>query len=178
MIEHVKSPRFLVLTLIIILAACTRALPLFIQHMWNFTAIGALAVFAGAQFNNKTLAFAMPLAAMALSDLFIGNGFSLVVYLGFIAMVFCGLFINKHKSAGNIVLASIGGAVVFYLITNFAFFYPATLYPRDFSGIIASYIAGLPFLNNMLAGNLIYGAVLFGGFYLLSKRYPVLHTDS
>ncbi len=172
--NHFNSSRFWVLTLIVILAAATRALPLFIPHIWNFTAVGALAVFSGAQFGDKKLAFIMPLAAMALSDLFIGNGFSLLVYAGFLAMVMCGFIIRKKAGVLNITLASVLSAVVFYLITNFSFFYPATLYPRNMGGIIQSYIAAVPFLNNMLIGNLIYSAVLFGSFYLLEKKYPHL----
>ena len=174
MTESVKSPRFIILTLLIIVAALTRALPLLIPHIWNFTAVGALAVFSGAQFRNKSIAFIMPLAAMAISDLFIGNGFSLVVYTGFVAMVICGFLIRKKVSATNVVLSSIVGAMVFFLITNFAFLYSPTLYPHNLSGIIASYIAALPFLNNMMVGNLIYGSLLFGSFYLISKRYPAI----
>ena len=174
MTQLIKSPRFMVLTVLIICAALTRALPLFIPHIWNFTAIGALAIFSGAQFNNKGLAFIMPLAAMAVSDLFIGNGFSLLVYLAFSAMVLCGFLIRSKVSVPNVVISSVGGAAVFYLITNFAFFYSPTLYPHNFAGIKASYIAALPFLNNMVVGNLIFGGVLFGSFYLLTKRYPVL----
>ncbi len=171
----IDSSRFIVLTVIVILAALTRALPLVIDHTWNFTAVGALAIFAGAQFNDKRLAFIMPLAAMALADLlFLRNGFSLLVYSGFIAMVACGFLIRNKVNTMNVVLASFISAAVFYLITNFSFFYPVTLYPRNFSGIIASYTAALPFFRNMLLGNLVYSAVLFGGFYLLSKRYPVL----
>lgn len=173
MINYIKSPRFLALTLLVIAAAFTRALPLLIPHIWHFTAVGALAVFAGAQFD-KRLAFVMPLAAMAISDLFIGNGFSFSVYLGFIAMVFCGYAIRNKKSAANIGLASILGAVVFFLITNFAFFYPATVYPHNLGGIVASYVAGLPFINNMIVGNLVFGAALFAGLNLLEKRFPVL----
>ncbi|MEY3679090.1 MAG: hypothetical protein RI924_1231 [Bacteroidota bacterium] len=174
MINSIKSPRFIVLSLLVLAAAATRALPLFIPHIWNFTAVGALAIFAGAQFNDKRFALFMPLAAMAVSDLFIGNGFDPIVYSGFIAMVVCGMLISKRQSVANLFLASISGALVFYLITNFAFFYPVTMYPHNFSGIIASYVAALPFLNNMLAGNLIYGTLLFGSFYLLSQRFPSL----
>jgi hypothetical protein len=172
--KQIESPRFIVLTLIVVVAALTRALPLFIPHIWNFTAVGALAIFAGAQFRDKRIAFIMPLAAMALSDVFLGNGFSLLVYTGFIAMVACGFLIRNKVNTVNIVLASFISASVFYLITNFAIFYPATVYPHNFSGIIASYTAALPFFRNMLIGNLAYSAVLFGSFYLLSKRYPVL----
>lgn len=171
----IESSRFIVLTVIIILAALTRALPLVIDHTWNFTAVGALAIFAGAQFNDKRLAFIMPLAAMALADLlFLRNGFSLLVYSGFVAMVACGFLIRNKVNTTNVTLASFISATVFYLITNFSFFYPVTLYPRDFSGIIASYTAALPFFRNMLLGNLVYSAVLFGGFYLLSKRFTSL----
>lgn len=74
----------------------------------------------------------------------------------------------------NVILASFISASVFYLITNFAFFYPATMYPRNIEGILASYTAALPFFRNMLVGNLVYSAVLFGSFYLLAKRFPVL----
>lgn len=171
----INSSRFIVLTSLVILAAFSRALPLVIDHTWNFTAVGALAIFAGAQFKDKRLAFIMPLAAMALADLlFLRNGFSLLVYSGFIAMVACGFLIRNKVNTMNVILASFISAAVFYLITNFSFFYPVTLYPRDFSGVIASYTAALPFFRNMLLGNLVYSAVLFGSFYLLSKRYPVL----
>jgi len=171
----IDSSRFIVLTVLVLLAAFSRALPLVFDNTWNFTAVGALAIFAGAQFNDKRLAFIMPLVAMALADLlFLKNGFSLLVYSGFIAMVACGFLIRNKVNTTNVVLASFISASVFYLITNFAFFYPATLYPHNFSGIIASYTAALPFFRNMLLGNLVYSAVLFGSFYLLAKRYPVL----
>ncbi|HYK76446.1 MAG TPA: DUF6580 family putative transport protein, partial [Daejeonella sp.] len=144
MIDQIKTPRFIVLTILVLAAALTRALPLFIPHMWNFTAVGALAIFSGAQFNNRSLAFIMPLAAMAVSDLFIGNGFSLLVYAGFLAMVLCGFLIRRKVTITNIALSSIAGALVFYLTTNFAFFYPLSTYQHNLSGVIASYIAALP----------------------------------
>ena len=117
MIKQVKSPRFLVLSLLVILAAATRALPLYIPHIWNFTAVYALAIFAGSQFNNRFLALAMPLAAMAVSDLFIGSGFSPIVYGGFIAIVLCGMMIRNRVNVTNVGLASVAGAVIFYPVT-------------------------------------------------------------
>ena len=172
--KNLITPRFIVLSLLVIAAALTRALPYLIPHIWNFTAIGALAIFSGAQFSNRGLAFILPLAAMAISDIVIGNGFSLLVYLGFAAMVACGFLVRSKVNVTNVVLASFISASVFFLITNFAFFYPATLYPHNFSGILTSYAAGLPFFRNMLIGNMVFSAVLFSSFYLLSKRYPVL----
>ena len=172
MIKQVQTTRFLVLCLLVVVAAATRALPLLLPNIWNFTAVGALAIFAGSQFNNKSMAFIVPLAAMALSDVFIGNGFNLAVYTGFVAMVACGVFIRNKVNPSNIAMASIAGAVVFFLITNFAFLY--SWYPRNAQGIIESYIMGLPFLRNMLIADVIYGVLLFGGFYFLEKRFPSL----
>ncbi len=170
--KQLQSTRFLVLSLLIIVAAATRALPILLPNIWNFTAVGALAIFAGSQFTDKRLAFIIPLAAMALSDVFIGQGFNVVVYAGFVAMVACGLFIRNRVNVTNVALASVAGAFAFFLITNFAFFY--SWYPHNMQGIIQSYIMGLPFLRNMLIADVIYGVLLFGGFYLLEKRYPTV----
>jgi hypothetical protein len=172
--KDLLTPRFIVLSLLVIAAALTRALPYLIPHIWNFTAIGALAIFSGAQFSNRGLAFILPLAAMAISDIVIGNGFSVLVYIGFTAMVACGFLVRSKVTVTNVILASFISASIFFLITNFAFFYPATLYPHNFSGILTSYAAGLPFFRNMLIGNMVFSAVLFSSFYLLSKRYLVL----
>lgn len=173
MIKQIQSSRFLVLSVLIILAACTRALPRLLPDMWNFTAVGALAVFAGARIADKKLAIIVPLAAMVLSDLFIGGDFTRpVVYAAFVCMVICGILIKDKVSVTNVALASIAGAVIFYLITNFAFLYP--WYPHNMQGVMQSYIAGLPFLRNMLIADAFYGVVLFGGFYLLERKYPAI----
>ena len=37
------------------------------------------------------------------------------------------------------------------------------MYPHTMAGLIACYIAAIPFAINMLAGNLFYAAALFGG---------------
>lgn len=131
-----------------------------------------MAIFAGAQFQNRGIAFLVPLMAMALSDVFLGNGFNLVVYIGFIVMVACGMAIRGRVNPTSIALSSIAGAVFFFLITNFAFLYP--WYPHNWSGVIQSYVMGLPFLRNMIIADAIYGTILFGGFYLLEKGFPKL----
>lgn len=172
MTKTVLSTRYLVLTGLILLAACTRALPLYIPHIWNFTAVGALAIFAGAQFQNRGMAVLVPLMAMAVSDMFLGNGFNLVVYIGFIVMVGCGMAIRGKVTPTSIAVSSVTGAIFFFLITNFAFLYP--WYPHNMSGVIQSYVMGLPFLRNMIIADAIYGTILFGGFYLLEKGFPKL----
>lgn len=174
MIEQIKSPRFVVLSLLIMLAACTRILPLLIPHIWNFTAIGALAIFSGSQFKDSRFSFIIPMAAMLLSDFFLGQGFTPIVYLGLMAMVACGIFIRGKVNPTRIGLASLVGTLIFYLLTNFVCFYPVSIHPQTLAGAIESYVVALPFLRNMLLSDLLYGTVLFGGFYFIEKRYPAL----
>ncbi|MCB9015309.1 MAG: hypothetical protein H6541_05885 [Lentimicrobiaceae bacterium] len=47
-------------------------------------------------------------------------------------------------------------------------------YTPDFSGLMQAYVVGIPFFNNGLSGDLFYNTVLFGGFYLLAQRFPIL----
>jgi hypothetical protein len=44
--------------------------------------------------------------------------------------------------------------------------------PKTFSGLMQTYIDGLPFFQTSLYGTLFFSAVLFGGYYLV-KRYVV-----
>ena len=172
--KTIPSNRFIILSTLILVAALTRAIPYLIPHMWNFTAIGALAIFGGAQFKDKRFAFSIPLCAMGISDLFIGNGFSGIVYVGFLTMVGCGYLIRKNITTMNVILASFVSASVFFLITNFAFLYQSTMYPHNLAGIFSSYAAGLPFFKNMLIGNLVFSGILFGSYNMILKKYPVL----
>ena len=58
-------PRFWLLSTLIVLPAAMRVF----DHPWNFVPIGALALFAGAYFRDRTWAFVVPLGAMLVSDL-------------------------------------------------------------------------------------------------------------
>lgn len=60
--------RLLVLAAMIAFAALTRLIP----HPPNFTPVGVMALFGGACLAGRRLAFVLPLAALFLSDLFLG----------------------------------------------------------------------------------------------------------
>lgn len=164
------SPRFLVLCGMIAAAAFTRLIP----HLPNFTAIGAMALFGGAYFTNKKLAFAVPLTAMFLTDLILGYHSTIIaVYISFALIVVIGMMI-KRKSVSNIVTASVAATVLFFLITNFAFWMTGVLYPVTWTGVIECYVAAIPFFGYNLVGNLFYAGVMFGLFELARVKYPVI----
>jgi hypothetical protein len=167
------NKRFLAVTLFVGGAALARLLP----HPPNVTPIAAMALFGGAYLANRKLAFALPLLAMLLSDLVLGitiYGKVLlvsqpVVYLCLIATVAIGSLIRPRKSWWNIAVASLVSSVLFYLVTNFAVWAFESLYPRNWSGLIACYTAAIPFFRNSMAGDLCFAVILFGGFALLEK---------
>ena len=69
------------------------------------------------------------------------------------------------------MLATLGSSIIFFLVTNFALFYPTMLYPHTVQGIMASYTAGIPFLKNAVIGDLIYSGILFAGYELVIKKF-------
>ena len=79
------KPRAMLLIGMIAAAAALRLLP----HPSNFTPIGALALFAGAHFDDKRWAFVLPLAAMLLSDAVIGFHVQMPIVYGTFALVVC-----------------------------------------------------------------------------------------
>lgn len=139
----------------------------FIPHPPNFAPIGAMALFSGRYIKNKWLAISLPLLAMLVSDYFIGFAsipITASVYLSFGLMVLLGRWLRSHHTLPNVVGASLLGSTLFFLITNGVVwaFDIWGMYPDDFSGLLASYIAGLPFYKYTLAGDLFYVGIFFG----------------
>lgn len=158
---------------IILFASLTRL----IDHPMNFTSVTAIALFGAAYFQNKWVKFILPLSILVFSDFLLelktGWGFhsgTPVVYITFALIVLMGSYLLRKPSVLNIGISVFAGSVLFFLITNFAFFYPEAAvpnpllgqYPHNFTGIIASYKAGLPFFRNMLIGDVIYTTLFFG----------------
>ena len=156
----------------ILFAVVMRLLP----HWPNFTPVAAIAIFGGAYISRKSLAYLLPILAMFISDLIIGfHGTMLAVYLGMAFAAFIGIQLRNRVKIGNVALASVASSVVFFIITNFASWYTGLMpYTRDFAGLMNAYIAGVPFFNTSLVGDLFYSGVLFGSFYLISRRVPSL----
>ena len=150
----------------------TAVLLRFLPHEPNFTPIAALALFGGTYLNKK-YALVLPIAAMVVSDIFIGFDSwqsRLVVYGCFLIAGLIGFWIRRHKSFVAVAGGTLASSVIFYLVTNLVFLYPPTMYAHTWVGQIASYINALPFFRGTLLGDLFYVGVMFGT-YELVKLY-------
>lgn len=175
------NPRFIIVVTVILTAALLRLLP----HWPNFTPIAAMALFAGTYFDRKQYAFALPIAAMFISDLVIGLHANMpAVYMSFAITVLIGMSIRKKVRVGSVLLASLSSSVIFFVITNFASWVGNPMYPQTFGGLIECYVAGLLFFRdatygisffmNDVLGTIFYSAVFYGAYYLTLMRFPVL----
>jgi hypothetical protein len=160
---------------IIALAAALRIAP----HPWNFTPVGAMALFSGAVIKNRRLAFVVPLLALFLGDIFIGfHKLIPIVYASFLLSVAIGFWLRDRRTAGRITAATLLGAVQFFLVTNFAVWALEPFYPHTRAGLVACYVAGIPFFWNTLAGDAVYAVLFFGTFALAERLFPALREPA
>lgn len=166
-----SQSRFWSLAGFILAAAASRLVP----HPMNFTPIGAMALFSGAYFGRRVTAFLVPLAAMLLSDLVIGFHSGMpVVYGCFAVNVLVGMWLQRRRSVVTVPLASLACSLLFFLVTNFAVWQRGSLYPVTWDGLVACYVAALPFFDRTVLGDLFYSTVMFGGFALAERYFASL----
>jgi len=166
-------PRLLIVAAIIVAAAVSRLIP----HPPNLASVTAVALFAGAYVQDRRLAFLIPLVALFLGDLilgFYGLPEMLIVYGSFALIVCIGLWLKQRRSALRIGGGSIASSVLFFVLTNFGTWAFSSIYPKTLAGLMACYIAAIPFFQNTIQGDLLYTLVLFGGFALLERRFSRL----
>jgi len=66
------------------------------------------------------------------------------------------------------------GGLLFFLVTNFGVWWLLGTYPPTWAGLMACYAAGLPYLGSTIVGDAIFSTALFGGWALVTYRWPVL----
>lgn len=173
MSKELFNTRFATLTVLVLAAAATRLLP----HPPNATPIAAMALFGAAHFTDRRAALLVPLLAMALSDLALGYGIHPTlpfVYASFLAIAGLGFLLRKRVSPATVIGASLASSILFFAITNLGVWAMSSFYPPTWEGLVACYTAAIPFFRNTLAGDLVYTAVLFGGFALAARHAPML----
>ncbi len=172
--------------MIIISAVVMRLVP----HIPNFAPMTAAALFSAAYLPKRYILM-VPLIALAISDyllLYVSpfsdpvlnfsrvqplsamfNSTTAWVWGSFMLSALLGLALRKNPSSVRIGSMTILASLQFYLMTNFGV-WAAGAYARDLSGLLGSYVAGLPFLSWTLAGDLFYTAAFFSLYALALKQ--------
>ncbi|HEX9564012.1 MAG TPA: DUF6580 family putative transport protein [Gemmatimonadaceae bacterium] len=146
---------------LILIGILARLLP----HPWNASPIAAIALFSGAMLRPRW-GMLVPLAAVAASDLVLGWHVTIPFTWGSFALIGAlGWWVRSRPDAGRILMGTVAGSCVFFLVTNFGVWalHP-DWYPHSPAGLWQCYAAAVPFFRATLAGDLVYAAALFGGY--------------
>ena len=179
-----KSIKSLVwpLVLMFVLASIYRVIP---GRPAGFAPQLALALFGGAVVKDKRWAFILPVISMFISDLLYQGLFAagLCSFPGFyegqwinyllIASVTVFGFMVKKISVTNVFIVSLLGPTYFFIVSNFLTWAGVgeyVEYPKTWDGLMSCYTVALPFYKNSIFATLIFSAILFGSYVLITRK--------
>lgn len=187
------NPRTLTLILFIVIIGLSRVLlPMFgdLEAIANYSAVGALAMFGGAYFNNNLKSFSFPILTLLLSDVLLSltvyksasNGFLYEgwywVYAAFALMVLTSKFIMKNVNVLSFLAATLATVMIHWIVTDFGIWYGSAFYPQTVAGFWSVLAAAIPFEYRFLYGTIGYGVIMFGVFEVLKAKFPVLNFNA
>ena len=160
---------------LVLAAAFLRLIP----HPPNFAPIVAMALFAGAYVPDRRWAIMLPLLAMVLSDMVLGFHTQMwMVYVSLVAVAAVGFLLRGRVRLTTVAFGTVGGSITFFVLSNLAVWAGSGLYPVTGTGLVACFVAAIPFFQNALAGDLFYAAVLFGGYAALTRVAPATRAQA
>ncbi|WP_206036009.1 DUF6580 family putative transport protein [Crateriforma spongiae] len=140
----------------------------FLPHPPNFSPIGSLALFGGAMFASRRMAVLVPLAAMLISDMFLGFHVAMWATYGcFAASVMLGRWIRRQPGVMRITTAGLASSTLFFVMTNLAVW--MKWYDPSLAGLVTCFTAAIPFFQNTLASDAIFTVAMFGSAALASR---------
>jgi hypothetical protein len=155
-------------------------------HLFNFTPIVAVSLFAGAFLKNNKLAVWVPVLIMFLTDCFFQLFTNIPGFYGVGQLVNYGALVLVALLGSNITQPSllkagvftIGSTLLFFILSNLGVWAFSPLYTKDFAGLSSCFAMALPFYNaesttmffNALFGNLGTSLLLFGAYYYYTAK--------
>jgi hypothetical protein len=164
---------------VIFLAVLARFAP----HLPNVSPLYGALLFGGAHLRSRDT-FRYPLVLIAVTDVLLYHGVYRMrmgwaqawVWLGFAAFLALGRWVRRAPSGvvgalgARIAAASLAGSTAFWILSNFGVWLSGERYPLTPEGLLACYVAALPFFRRALLSTLLGSAVLFGAHGILRRR--------
>ena len=141
-----------------------------IPHPPNFTPIIAVAIVSSYFFKNINLSLLTLLAAMLISDLFIGFYENMIfVYASLLLITFAFHKISKKINFKNLFIYGFAGSLIFFMVSNFGLWALGSLgvndlpYEKSLTGLVECFILAIPFFGNTFLSTIIfaYPAIFF-----------------
>lgn len=187
--KHI-TPKVLIIGLFLLFAAFSRVfIARFAPELANFSPVGALALFAGAQLGLRWKSFIMPFAFLILSDVLINvwvfEGQYGIMYDSFywtyfvVAMIILvGHFFASSQKVGSILLGSGLATLLHWGVLDFIYWVAGgtsvttgLVLTKDMTGLLEAYIQGAPFAKNFAMGTIAYSLILFGFYAMVPTKW-------
>jgi hypothetical protein len=164
--------------LVIVLAVVTR----FIPHLPNFSPVYGALLFGGANmkkqdsiwFSALTLGASDVVLTKFIYHLNIGHlNFvwgELIQLAAFVSIATIGWVLHKRFSIGRLAFACLAAPTAFYFISDFGVWLGFNSYPHTWNGLVACYVAAIPFQGRISASTVLFSAVFFGGQQIYAAR--------
>jgi hypothetical protein len=149
----------------------------FLALPFNFTPVAAALLYFGARMPRKQMW--IPVALLVASDVYLTRvtyaypltADHLVTWIWYTVMLLLGARLIKGFSPIRLGVTSLTASVSFFLVSNFAVWALwHDMYPKTFNGLMACYVAGLPFFRSTVASDMLFTAAFFGIGYLASRE--------
>ena len=167
--------------LLIVVAALYRIIP---SRPMGFAPQIAMAIFGGAIVKDKKWAFALPIFSMFLSDLLYQGLFAAgltpisgfydgqLLNYAFLAGITLVGFLITRVNVAQVLMGSFAGSILYYFASNTAVWASGGGYsrPRNFAGWMQCMADGAPFFRTSLIATVVFAGLLFGTYYLVTRR--------
>ena len=121
-----------------------------VQRIWMW--LGAVALLAGTDVFLNLYVYHYPL-----------SGDAVISWLWYAGILWFGnALLGEKQSALRVAGAALTGTFSFFLVSNFGTWLFWNMYPKTPGGLLAAYVAGIPFYQNRFASDIIFTAILFG----------------
>ncbi|MES2135083.1 MAG: DUF6580 family putative transport protein [Patescibacteria group bacterium] len=140
-----------------------------IPHNPNATPITAVTLTAS-KYVGRLSAILIPIITILITDAIIGFydwRILISVYASFIFISLLGIVAQKYRKILPTGFVLLSASLLFFLVTNFSVWLFSPWYEKSIEGLLYAYTLGLPFLRNMLLGDITYSLALFGAFEIV-----------
>ena len=166
--------------LLLIVALLSRLVP---HPDWlNFTAVGGALLYFGARRSWREML--APLAALMATDYFLtvySYHYSfrwqsyVTTWAWYLAAMALGqILLHARTNFVRVAAAVVLGPTSFFVVSNYAVWAAGGMYPRNSGGLIACYVAALPFYRNDLISTAVMAGLAFG-LPVLVRRLSAAH---
>ena len=172
-----NNSKFWLATGLILLAVISRILPF---HIPNVTPLIAVALFAGAKFNDKKWAVIIPIVSLFISDAILSyqnhydlfHNTILFTYGSILLIIFLGRFLlNEKTKIGKTIGLTLASSLIFFVLSNLGVWLFGNMYTLNLEGLIQCYVMAIPFNKFTWLGDLFFVFVLFGAHEYVSNKY-------